>query len=91
VRRRPVDTIELTLHALALLMVVPAARTIDGLEAALVDVVASLPSVVEPIAALGYDLLAVSAVVVVALAALRRHGRLASSLVTAVPSSVAMR
>ena len=61
------------------------ARTTDGVEAALAEVVASLPTVVAPFAALPYDLLAVWAIVMVALALLRRHWRLALSLITAVP------
>ena len=70
---------------LALAVLVPTARTTDGVEAALADVVASLPTVVDPFAALPYDLLAVWAVAMVALALVRRHWRLALSLITAVP------
>jgi len=84
--RRRVDTVTLALYVLALAVVVPAARTTDGVEAALADVVASLPTVVAPLAALPYDLLAVWAVAMMVLAAIRRHWRLAVSLVTAIPS-----
>ena len=84
--RRRADTITLVLYVLALLVLVPAARTTDGVEAALTEVVASLPAVVAPFAALPYDLVAVCGRPSwVALALLRRHWRLTLSLITAVP------
>jgi hypothetical protein len=74
--RRRANTVTLALYVLALAVLVPAARTTDGVEAALAEVVASLPTVVAPLAALPYDLLAVWAVAMVALACIRRHWRL---------------
>ena len=86
--RRRVDSITLALFVLALVVVVPAARTTDGVEAALAEVVASLPTVVAPLAALPYDLLAVWALAMVVVAAIRWQWRLAVSLVTAIPVAV---
>ena len=88
--RRRADTITLALLVLALAMLVPTARTTDGMEAALAEVVASLPTLVEPVAALAYDLLAIWSVVMVLLAVLRRRWRLALALLTAVPIAVAV-
>ena len=83
--RRRVDTITLVLYVVALAVVIPAASTTDGVEAALADVVESLPTAVDPFAALPYDLLAVWAVAMVGAALVRRHWRLALSLITAIP------
>ena len=88
--RRRADTITLALLVLALAMLVPPARTTDGMEAALAEVVASLPTLVEPLAALAYDLLAIWSVAMVLLAVLRRRWRLALALLTAVPIAVAV-
>ncbi len=83
--RRRVDTITLAFYALGLAVLVPAARTTDGVEAALAEVVAALPTVIAPFAALPYDLLAVWAVGMVAMAGIRRHWRLVLSLITVIP------
>jgi hypothetical protein len=50
--------------------------------------VASLPALIAPVAALPYDLLAVWVAAMLALAAIRRHWRLALSLVAAIPVAV---
>ena len=88
--RRRVDTITLAFYALGLAVLVPAARTTDGVEAALAEVVASLPTVIAPFAALPYDLLAVWAVGMVAMAGIRRHWRLVLSLMTVIPIAAAV-
>lgn len=88
--RRRADTITLALCVLALIVLVPSARTTDGVEAAVAEVVASLPTVVAPLAALPYDLLVVWSVAMVLLACVRRHWRLALSLVAGIPVAVAV-
>lgn len=88
--RRRVDTITLVLYAVALAVLVPTARTTDGVEAALAELVASLPTVVTPFAAVPYDLLAVWVVAMGAAAIIRMRWRLVLSLVAAVPIAVAV-
>src|SRR3954462_8001335 len=58
VRRRE-DLITLACAVLALLVVLPAARTTDGIEAALLDTIDQIPSLADPVLAFLYDLLAV--------------------------------
>ena len=88
--RRRSDNITLAVCALALIVLIPSARTTDGVEAALADVVASLPTMVAPLAALPYDLLLVWSAAMVFLACVRRHWRLALSLTVGVPVAVAV-
>ena len=73
------------LYVVALAVVIPTASTTDGVEAALAEVVASLPTAVDPFAALPYDLLAVWAIAMMGAALVRRHWRLTLSLITAIP------
>ena len=86
--RRHVDTITLVLYALALAVLVPTARTVDGVEAALAELVASLPTVVAPFAAVPYDLLAVWVVAMLVVAIFRMRWRLVLSMVSAIPIAI---
>ena len=74
--RRSVDSITPIFYALALAVLVPTARTTDGVEASVAEFVAALPTVVAPIAAVPYDFLAVWVVGMVVVAAFRKHWRL---------------
>lgn len=87
-RRRRADGITLVWLVMALLVVASTTRTVSGVEAAIADAVAALPSLVAPIAAVPYDLLAVWAVLVLVLALVRGHWRLALGLAIAVPLGI---
>jgi uncharacterized membrane protein YbhN (UPF0104 family) len=89
VRRRE-DLITLTCAVLALLAVMPAARTTDGIEAALLDTINQIPSFSDPVLAFAYDLLGVFAVVVVGVALVRRHWRLLVGAVLSIPAAIGL-
>src|SRR4051812_5698651 len=89
VRRRE-DLITLTCAVLALLAVLPAARTTDGIEAALLDTINQIPSFSDPVLAFVYDLLGLFAVVVVGVALVRRHWRLLIGAVLSIPVAIGL-
>lgn len=78
--RRRVDLITLGFLILGLVVVTRAARTTDGVEAALDEALRDLPGLFDPIWALAYDLLAVAALTCWALALLRGRWRLAFAM-----------
>ena len=82
--RRRVDLITLGFLVLGMVAVTRAARTTDGVEAALDEVLRELPSLFDPIWALAYDLLAVAALTCWALALLRGRWRLAFAMTAAI-------
>ncbi|HRW37485.1 MAG: flippase-like domain-containing protein [Acidimicrobiales bacterium] len=88
--RRRADLTTLLVALLALAAAIPAARTTDDLEAALLDVATRLPGLLDPLFALAYDALALWAVACLVLVVARGHWRLAAGLVLAIPASVGL-
>jgi uncharacterized membrane protein YbhN (UPF0104 family) len=83
--RHRADAVSLILHVIALVAVMPTTRKLNGFEANLARAVDSLPTIVAPIASVPYDLLAVWAVVVLVLTAVRGHVRLLIGLLATIP------
>jgi glycosyltransferase 2 family protein len=79
-RRRRADGISLAWYVLALLVVVPTTRSIDGVEAGLAETVQRLPDIVAQAAAVPYDLLTAWAALVLILVLVRRHWWLLAGL-----------
>lgn len=88
--RRSADLITLLVALLTLAVAVPAARTTDELEAALLDVATKLPGLVDPLLAVAYDVLALWALAGLVLVVVRGHWRLAAGLLLAVPTAIAV-
>jgi uncharacterized protein (TIRG00374 family) len=78
--RRQVDLITLGFLVAFLFVVVGAASTTDGVEAALDEVLRQLPNLFDPFWAIAYDLLAVAALASYALALVRGRWRLACAM-----------
>lgn len=83
--RRRADLITAAWCVLGLALAAPAASSVGVFEAALVQVIASLPSIVSALSSFFYDLLAVWVVFLLLAAAVRGHWRLVLGLVLAVP------
>lgn len=88
--RRRADLITLGVALLALAIILPGARRTDGLEQAVLEAIAVLPPVIDPVLAITYDLLAVFAVLALVLALARRQWRLTLRLLAVVPAGLAV-
>jgi uncharacterized protein (TIRG00374 family) len=88
--RRSADLITLLVALLALAVAIPAARTTDELEAALLDVATKLPGLFDPLLAVAYDVLALWAIAGLVLVVVRGHWRLAAGLALAVPAAIGL-
>jgi uncharacterized protein (TIRG00374 family) len=83
--RRKADLVTFGMAVLGLALVVPAARSTDGVEAALLDAIEQLPKVFDPLFAIAYGALAVWAIGSLVAAFVRRHWRLVAAMVLVVP------
>jgi hypothetical protein len=83
--RRRADLLTFGMAVLGLVLVVPAARSTDGVEAALLDAIEQLPKLFDPLFAIAYGMLAVWAIGSLVAALVRRHWRLVAAMVLVVP------
>lgn len=88
--RRRADLTTLIVAIICLAVVVPTARTTDGVEAAVYEAIGNLPTLFDPLFAIVYDALAVWAVGSLLLVAARRHWRLAVAMALALPVSAVL-